>query len=31
MLGGGNPAQIPEMQDYFQTLTTDMLEAGKAN
>ncbi|MGS6556222.1 valine--pyruvate transaminase, partial [Escherichia coli] len=22
MLGGGNPAQIPEMQDYFQTLLT---------
>ena len=30
MLGGGNPAQIPEMQDYFQTLLTDMLESGKA-
>ncbi|SPX20119.1 class I and II aminotransferase [Escherichia coli] len=29
MLGGGNPAQIPEMQDYFQTLLTDMLESGK--
>ena len=27
--GGGNPAQIPEMQDYFQTLLTDMLESGK--
>ena len=30
MLGGGNPAQIPEMQDYFQTLLPDMLESGKA-
>lgn len=29
MLGGGNPAQIPEMQDYFQTLLTDMLEVAK--
>ncbi|MFV2484199.1 valine--pyruvate transaminase, partial [Escherichia coli] len=30
MLGGGKPALIPEMQDYFQTLLTDMLESGKA-
>lgn len=30
MLGGGNPAQIPEMHDYFQTLLTDMLASGKA-
>ena len=30
MLGGGNPAQIPEMQDYFQTLLTDMLESANA-
>lgn len=29
MLGGGNPAQIPAMQDYFQTLLTEMLENGK--
>ncbi len=29
MLGGGNPAQIPEMQDYFQTLLTGMLAEGK--
>ncbi|MES4615080.1 MAG: valine--pyruvate transaminase [Ewingella sp.] len=29
MLGGGNPAQIPEMQDYFQTLFTEMLSEGK--
>ncbi|AVF36445.1 valine--pyruvate transaminase [Rahnella sikkimica] len=29
MLGGGNPAQIPEMQDYFQTLLTEMLAEGK--
>ena len=29
MLGGGNPAQIPEMQDYFQTLLSEMLAAGK--
>lgn len=29
MLGGGNPAQIPEMQDYFQTLFTEMLAEGK--
>lgn len=29
MLGGGNPAQIPEMQDYFQTLLAEMLENGK--
>jgi len=30
MLGGGNPAQIPEMNDYFQNLLADMLESGKA-
>ena len=30
MLGGGNPAQIPEMQNYFQSLLADMLENGKA-
>ncbi len=24
MLGGGNPAQIPEMNDYFQQLLADM-------
>ena len=29
MLGGGNPAQIPEMQDYFQTLLSEMLAEGK--
>lgn len=29
MLGGGNPAQIPEMQDYFQTLLSEMLATGK--
>lgn len=30
MLGGGNPAQIPEMNTYFQTLLAQMLESGKA-
>ena len=30
MLGGGNPAQIPEMTTYFQTLLAQMLENGKA-
>ena len=30
MLGGGNPAQIPEMNTYFQTLLAQMLENGKA-
>ena len=30
MLGGGNPAQIPEMNTYFQTLLAEMLENGKA-
>jgi len=30
MLGGGNPAQIPEMTDYFQKLLADMLASGKA-
>lgn len=29
MLGGGNPAHIPAMQDYFQTLLTDMVETAK--
>ncbi len=29
MLGGGNPAQIPAMQTYFQQLLGDMLEEGK--
>jgi valine--pyruvate aminotransferase len=29
MLGGGNPAQIPEMQAYFQELLSDMLAEGK--
>jgi alanine-alpha-ketoisovalerate/valine-pyruvate aminotransferase len=29
MLGGGNPAQIPEMNDYFQSLLADMLETAK--
>ncbi|MGA9609487.1 MAG: valine--pyruvate transaminase [Rouxiella badensis] len=29
MLGGGNPAQIPEMQAYFQELLGDMLAEGK--
>ena len=30
MLGGGNPAQIPEMNEYFQNLLADMLANGKA-
>lgn len=30
MLGGGNPAQIPEMQNYFHSLLGEMLENGKA-
>ena len=30
MLGGGNPAQIPEMNDYFQHLLAYMLDNGKA-
>ena len=30
MLGGGNPAQIPEMNDYFQQLLADMLDNGIA-
>ncbi|EMV9402556.1 valine--pyruvate transaminase [Klebsiella michiganensis] len=30
MLGGGNPAQIPEMNDYFHSLLADMLNSGKA-
>ena len=30
MLGGGNPAQIPEMTTYFQSLLAQMLESGKA-
>lgn len=29
MLGGGNPAQIPQMQEYFQSLLAEMLENGK--
>ncbi len=29
MLGGGNPAQIPEMQAYFSELCSSMLEEGK--
>lgn len=29
MLGGGNPAQIPAMNDYFQDLLADMLANGK--
>lgn len=29
MLGGGNPAHIPEMDAYFQQLCRDMLEQGK--
>ncbi|PLR37900.1 valine--pyruvate transaminase [Chimaeribacter californicus] len=31
MLGGGNPAQIPEMQTYFQQLFDEMLAQGKLN
>ena len=30
MLGGGNPAQIPEMNEYFNSLLADMLDNGKA-
>ncbi|KHN51498.1 valine--pyruvate transaminase [Pectobacterium fontis] len=29
MLGGGNPAHIPEMDSYFQQLCQEMLEQGK--
>ena len=29
MLGGGNPAQIPAMNDYFQQLLQQMHEEGK--
>lgn len=29
MLGGGNPAQIPEMSDYFSTLFADMVNNGQ--
>lgn len=29
MLGGGNPAQIPEMNTYFTNLLAEMLESGK--
>lgn len=29
MLGGGNPAQIPEMESYFKQLCQDMLDQGK--
>jgi Alanine-alpha-ketoisovalerate (or valine-pyruvate) aminotransferase len=28
MLGGGNPAAIPEMLDYFKTLSQSMLDDG---
>ena len=31
MLGGGNPAQIPAMQSYFQDLFQEMLAQGKLN
>lgn len=31
MLGGGNPAQIPAMQSYFQELFQEMLAQGKLN
>ena len=31
MLGGGNPAQIPAMQTYFQELFQEMLAQGKLN
>ncbi|VDZ87031.1 Valine--pyruvate aminotransferase [Lelliottia amnigena] len=30
MLGGGNPAQIPAMNEYFQDLLTEMMQNGKA-
>jgi valine--pyruvate aminotransferase len=30
MLGGGNPAQIPAMTDYFHNLLAEMVENGKA-
>ena len=29
MLGGGNPAQIPEMEAYFKQLCREMLDQGK--
>ena len=29
MLGGGNPAKIPQMTDYFTQLCADMLNEGK--
>lgn len=29
MLGGGNPAQIPEMEAYFKQLCQEMLDQGK--
>lgn len=29
MLGGGNPAHIPEMDEYFQTLLSEMCANGK--
>ncbi|WP_387690040.1 valine--pyruvate transaminase [Photorhabdus sp. RM71S] len=29
MLGGGNPAHIPEMDDYFQQLLTEMVASGQ--
>ncbi|MGL4861286.1 MAG: valine--pyruvate transaminase, partial [Enterobacteriaceae bacterium] len=28
MLGGGNPAQIPELQHYFSSLCSDLLARG---
>lgn len=31
MLGGGNPAHIPEMDNYFQTLLAEMSANGKLN
>ncbi|VDZ85767.1 valine--pyruvate transaminase [Kluyvera intermedia] len=31
MLGGGNPAQIPEMNTYFTDLLAQMLESGKVS
>ena len=31
MLGGGNPAQIPEMNSYFKHLLAEMLESGKVS
>lgn len=31
MLGGGNPAHIPEMDQYFQQLLIDMAKSGQLN